>query len=192
LGIAGCDYIKIIFESIKSKEIGGISLNRYKFHALMLYIAYGLQYGFPNYRDIPYATEIGNDFATQYGVSYAFMNLSKFSNESGKWQSNEKLMDMFLKISSMSNENLFAKEIEILNPDLIISMNLKDKHKYLGTLKSPVFYGNNQQVCAQKLVTDYGEYDFLDCYHFSAPRKKWEIDYYLPIIEAAKNMLQIS
>ena len=41
-------------------------------------------------------------------------------------------------------------------------------------------------VCAQKLITHHGEYNFIDCYHFSAPNKKWNEDYYSPIVTASK------
>ena len=124
------------------------------------------------------------------------MNLSKFSNESGNWVSDEVLIDSFLRISSMLPENYFAKEIELLNPDLIIGMNLnedekKDRYKFLGELKYPIHYGNKGQVCAQKLITHYGEYNYIDCYHFSAPNKKWDEDYYSPIVTASKAILHM-
>jgi len=197
LEIAGCDYMETLFEAIKLNRIGEKTLNQNQLHRLLLYITYGLQRDLHNFENIPYATEISKDFATQHGISYAFMNLSKFSNESGEWQSDEELIDMFLKTSSMSNENLFAKEIEILNPHLIIGMNLNenermDRYKYLGKLKSQKFYGSERQVCAQRLETLVGEYNFLDCYHFSAIKKSDKNDFYLPIVEAVKNIFHTS
>lgn len=196
LGLAGCDYIENLFNAIKLGKIGDKALNKHKFHALMLYVVYGLQHNYLDYKNIPYATEINKNFATPDGISYAFMNLSKFSNESDNWVSDDALIDSFLKISSMSSENYFAKEIEILNPDLIIGMNLnedekKNRHKFLGELKYPTHYGNNGQVCVQKLITQCGEYNFIDCYHFSAPNKKCDEDYYSPIITASKAILHM-
>lgn len=185
------DYIEELFKAIKLGKIGDKTLNEHKFHALMLYVVYGLQHNCLDYNNIPCATEISKNFATPNGISYAFMNLSKFSNESGHWISDDALIDSFLRISSMSPENYFAKEIEILNPDLIIGMNLnedekKDRYKFLGELKCPTHYGDKGQVCAQKLITHHGEYNFIDCYHFSVPNKKWNEDYYSPIVTASK------
>ena len=190
------DYIEELFKAIKLGKIGDKTLNEHKFHALMLYVVYGLQHNCLDYNNIPCATEISKNFATPNGISYAFMNLSKFSNESGHWISDDALIDSFLRISSMSPENYFAKEIEILNPDLIIGMNLnedekKDRYKFLGELKYPTHYGNKGQVCAQKLITRYREYNFIDCYHFSAPNKKWDEDYYSPIVTASKAILHM-
>ena len=194
LGLSGCDYINELYAAIKLGKVGGKSLDNYKFHALMLRIAYGLQHDFPDYQDIPTPTELSKSFATSEGVSYAFMNLSKLSNESGIWKSDKALIDKFLSNSIMPQENYFAREIEILNPDLIISMNLNenekiDRHRFIGVLKCPAYFGNNGQICAQKLVTRYGEYDFIDSFHFSAPNKKCEEDYYLPIVAAVKDIL---
>lgn len=160
------DYIEELFKAIKLGKIGDKTLNEHKFHALMLYVVYGLQHNCLDYNNIPCATEISKNFATPNGISYAFMNLSKFSNESGHWISDDALIDSFLRISSMSPENYFAKEIEILNPDLIIGMNLnedekKDRYKFLGELKCPTHYGDKGQVCAQKLITHHGEYKAL-------------------------------
>lgn len=189
LDMSGANYIETMFKAIKAKVIGGKHINKHQFHRLMLCITHGLQQNCMEYKDIPYASEISDSFATPLGISFAFMNLSKFSNDSSNWNRDDKLIDEFLKISSKSNKNYFAEEINLLNPDLIISMNLnedekKDRHKFLGTLKNPSYYGNNKQVCAQILMTQYGEYKFLDCFHFSAPTKKDEIDFYLPIVEA--------
>lgn len=199
-GLAGCDYIEELFNAIKLGKIGEKTLNQHKFHALMLYVVYGLQHNCLDYEKIPCATEISRNFATSNGISYAFMNLSKFSNEANNYEANDSLIDSFLEISSMLPENYFAKEIRILDPNLIIGMNLNedekmDRHKFLGDLKNPTYYGNNGQVCAQKLIThhdgEYREYNFIDCYHFSAPNKKWEKDYYSPIVSASKTILHM-
>lgn len=193
-GLDGCDYIEVLYKAIKSKKIGKRGISQHKFHTLMLYVVYGLQHGFIDYESIPHAEQICECFAEQNGISYAFMNLSKLSNESGETKAKNELIDYFLDLSS-SKSDFFAREIELLNPDLIIGMNLneggkRDRYKYLGELKNPRWYGDNNQVCAQKLITkNHKEYDFLDCYHFSAPRKKWKEDYYDPIVLAVKDIL---
>lgn len=198
--LSGSNYIEIVHEAIKKKEVGGRPLNSCKFHALMLYVTYGIQQLIANnsivdYFDLPYATEISEDFATQKGISYAFMNLSKFSNESENWKFCRELAKCFLNITSSSDNNFFAGEIELLNPDIIIGMNIDEMWKnynMLGKLDNPEYYGDNNQVRAYTLRIQNREYRFLDCrFHFAAPRKKWNENYYSPILAAVKAILSL-
>lgn len=101
------------------------------------------------------------------------MNLSKFSNESGAWQADEELIDSFLKLSLNPYYDFFAHEINILDPDIIISMNLEERMKYMGTFSNPKWYGEKKHdVCYQILTTSLGkQYPLLDTWHFSAPNK---------------------
>ena len=64
LELAGCDYIEELFKAIKLGKIGDKTLNKHKFHSLMLYVVYGLQHNGLDYKNIPYATEISKNFAT--------------------------------------------------------------------------------------------------------------------------------
>lgn len=42
LGMAGLNYVKTLFEAYKANSVGEKSLDEYKFHHLMFYIAYGI------------------------------------------------------------------------------------------------------------------------------------------------------
>ena len=86
----------------------------------MFYITYGVNNGFPAYSDVPYATELAETFATRDGISFAFMNLSKISNEEKSWQTKWGRVDASLKVSEAS-VCLEEREVEILRPDVVIS-----------------------------------------------------------------------
>jgi len=186
LEIGGYDYSELLYQAYKKHRVGNKSLNSNKFHALMMYVTYGINHNHPRYIDLPCAETIADSFGTKDGISFSFMNISKFSNESGRWPADYDLINEFINKSKYKNENLFAKEISIINPDIIIGMNLCDLFENIGSFQNFKSYGTKDQVCLQELRTVYGVYPFIDSYHFSAPYKKWDEDYYSPIIEAFK------
>lgn len=165
-----------------AKRIGEKHLNAHFFHARMLHISYGLLNGFCDWDGIPWATEIGDTFARPGGISSAFMNLSKVSNESGNWPADWNLIDKSLAVSS-ENGNLIKKQIDILEPDIIISMNiLPQLKKILGDLvlfhqagKADGYFVN---VGGKKTL-------LIDAYHFSYVAS--HVDYfYAPICEIVR------
>jgi hypothetical protein len=80
--LSGMDYMEILFEAYKNNNIGGRTLDQHTFHHRMYYLAYGiLKGGGIPYRDVPYASELAKDFGTPAGISFAFMELSKYSND---------------------------------------------------------------------------------------------------------------
>ncbi|MGI6718834.1 MAG: hypothetical protein ACOX4D_06795 [Bacteroidales bacterium] len=183
LEIGGANYMELLYEAYLEDNIGGITLNRYKFHYTMLYITYAIEHGEYKWNNIPYASDFISEFAQPNGISNAFMNLSKFSNESGEWPADNDLIQTFLEASSKSQVNFFAKEIDLLSPGIIIGMNHGERMKYLGTFSSQKMY-NGKDVCFQYLHTPSGKsYPYLDCWHFSS-RKTFETDIFNPIIEA--------
>lgn len=176
------------FDAYHNKKVGSLPLNRYQFHATMLYISYALKHKIYYWDEIPYATEFVDEFGKTNGCSFAFMNFSKLSNESGLWQADEKLIDTFVELSKNPICNFFAKEIGLLNPNVIIGMNLGERMKQLGEFSNIRYYGSKNDVCFQTLKTsDKKEYVFLDAWHFSAPSKSPERDIFNPIIESLKD-----
>lgn len=153
-------------------------------HRRMFYITYGVNNGFPAYSDVPYATELAETFATRDGISFAFMNLSKISNEEKSWQTKWGRVDASLKVSEAS-VCLEEREVEILRPDVVISMNLGERLKRLGKLTG---IERTPEVRAYRL--DAGQAKgilLLDTWHFAAPRKRDEEHYYNPIQKALRN-----
>lgn len=188
LEIGGCNYMEFLYEAYQEKQIGSRTLNQHRFHSTMLYLTYAIEYGVYDLKNIPYANEFISEFAQLNGISNAFMNLSKFSNESGKWMANQSLINTFTSASRKASVNFFATEIDLLSPDIIFGMNLGGNMKCFGIYESPKMYGNNNDVCFQILKTPSGkEYPYLDCWHFSAPGKKVERDIFNPAIEALKD-----
>lgn len=120
IGLAGCDYIEALFQAYKQNRIGGKSVNGYTFHRRLLYMLYGIQHGFPEWSDVPAAQAIAQTFATPSGISCAFLNASKTSNESGHWATDAQALQNALE----KGAPFLKKELELLNPDLIISSNV--------------------------------------------------------------------
>ena len=183
LGMVGNDYIDVLFDAYHNKIVGDRNLNRYSFHSTMLYIAYALQHSEYDWDYVPYATQFIEEFGRENGCSFAFMNISKFSNESGQWKADNKLIDKFIELSC----GFHGREIDLLNPDIIIGMNLQHRMPCLGTFENPLYYGRKNAVCYQVLKTATGkEYIYLDTWHFSAIGKSPDKDIFAPVIEALR------
>lgn len=178
LGLTGDHYLDLLHGCYKAGRLGDKSLNQSQFHALMLRIAYGLNNNCCSWDDIPTATEIANAFATADGISFAFMNLSKFSNESDDYQADWPLIDSFINSFTNEKENHFNKQIEIINPDIIVTMNLEKRLGALGERTSLEYTPNAAYFrlkCADRDIL------LMDLHHFSAV-KTHEEAFYRPIL----------
>ena len=193
LEIAGTNYQEFLYGAYLDNRIGLQTLNQSKFHSTMLYIAYALENKEYNWLNIPYAEETIHEFARENGFSFAFMNLSKFSNESGEWEADVKLINKFIELSLKSKENFFGTEIDLLEPDIIIGMNLGGWAECLGTFsESQGCFGSNDDVQICSLITQTGkEYLYFDTWHFAAPWKSPRRDIFYPLLEALKAKLII-
>ena len=134
--------MEFLYEAYQEKRIGNKTLNQHKFHSTMLYLTSAIKHEVYKWEEIPYADEFISEFAQPEGISNAFMNLSKFSNESGCWTADNNLIDSFISASIQSPVNLFATEIDLLAPDIIFGMNFSERMKCLGNFESPKMYGN--------------------------------------------------
>lgn len=183
-GISGCDNMRVLFQAYKNKRIGKQHINSNLFHKRMLYIAYGLNNGMCDWtNDIPYADIIAEKFGTSNGISFAFMNLSKFSNESDEWQSNWSMIGKSADASNSGVANYIHEEISILSPDLIITMNLGEHLPVLGAV-TPITPGKPvgtywYNESARKTL-------LLDTFHFTALKKHDINDFYAPICDAMR------
>jgi hypothetical protein len=189
LGLTGDNYIDLLHHLYTSeKAIGDKTLNQHRFHALMFYITYGLNNDYCDWNDIPMATEIADTFATEQGISFAFMNLSKLSNDSTDWQADWNLIDGFVEAFNDSPINYFAKQIDTICPDIILTMNLESRLKALGEI-NVIEYGE----CASyyTLQTTDKEYLLIDLYHFSAIKPQQSC-YYDPILQGIKKFKMLN
>jgi len=179
--ISGFNYIDVLYPAYReTKRIGSQPLNINKFHSRMLYIAYGVMNGMPEWKDIPYASEIGDTFGGANGLSFAFMNLSKLSNDGDRWQADWDVINAAHELSTRSR-NFNQEQLAILEPHIVITMNLGDRIASLGQL-TPI----HSSDLARSFWLDSGGHRSLliDTWHFSAPYKDDIKDYYEPICHA--------
>lgn len=175
IGINGQNYIECLYDAYKFNSIGEKTLDSSSFHNRMYYITYGIENNFPDWESLSYASKMAEKFGLRDGISFAFMNLSKFSNESGNWNVDWELVDSFL--NSIKNTKFLFEEISIINPDLIITMNLQDRLKNLGDIKE-IEYG--EKICVYSLKVNNRDIYIFDTYHFSSTKNSSE-DFYSPI-----------
>jgi len=112
--------------------------NQGSFTRRLFYIVEGIKSkGTLNFKEVHKKTAngIAKELRKTKDYGYAIMNISKYSNgakDGGK--ANYKLINSFLEHSNLEKRNFFREELAILDPDVIITLNLwngKIKSKYL-------------------------------------------------------------
>lgn len=181
LGIAGCNYQEILWEGYTQENS---KINRDKFHCRMFYLTYAILNNQFDYSRIPYASKLTASFGSNK-MSFAFMNLSKLSNEAEHFAAD------WNKINSSYNNssNFIQTEVQILEPDIIFTMNIS------GYIEK-IFQGNLKKLDLENtLVRPYSlklngkKVLLIDTFHFSA-RKGIQANYLTPVqecIEKYKN-----
>lgn len=183
-GISGFNYIDALLPCYhEGKRIGKQHLNRSKFHSRLLQIAYGIINGMVEWHQIPRASEIGNTFGKENGLSFAFMNISKLSNDSEQWSSAWDVINVQHQLCNQARR-FNEEQIAILQPQLVITMNLGARLASLGQLSEPLH--QDGQTRAFRLNSHGHRSLLIDSWHFSAPRKKAKVDYYVPICSAVR------
>ena len=182
------NYLEGIYKATKEKE-GWLLGNN--FHTMMLYLAYAFQKGEFEWEKILEARDLVPKFGTDE-LSFAFMNLSKFSNES---ENSEKvdwnLVTESAKISTQNEKgrNFIYEEIVLLDPDVVITMNLMEHWRDViadeERTKRIETDLPSDAVTSYELKLDKKPVLLLDTYHFSA-RKGPRETFFDPIIEAVK------
>lgn len=194
LPIPHCCYISdFIPRYQKGCMDNGKSINRVRFHKLLLQVAYGIldKRGPLKWQDVLNAKSICEDHIIFNKVSFAFMNLGKVSHESSEpcgvnadWDKIKFAVDV-----STGKRNFIKEEVELLAPDLMIAMNLNENP--LGR----DYYGSVFGANLIRKVPDCNVYDvelscdkhipLLDCWHFSG-RFCEEKYIYQPIVNALR------
>lgn len=164
----------------------------------ILYIVYGIKTkGEFKFEEIPDSLGILNEMYDSKKYGFASINISKYSNDNkSNWQTNINLVHRFLKDSELEKTNFFQKELEILNPDVIITANLWDiiESDYINLcLPKSNFQKTKNVIHNGETVAEYGKYnlngkiiDFIDLYHFSA-KKSDKYCYYNPVMKILFN-----
>lgn len=158
LGIGGEDYIEVLLQGIQANDPRGqrswnkehpnesyfrvITNNSDPLLSKMLYCTYGLNNGYCRYTDMPWASDMGqnlfgrkegiNNNLGKPGLSYAFINYSKFDNPSEvSYAADSRRIQTYADMVQQSGLNWFAKQISLLDPDVIIEMNIGSKCIFL-------------------------------------------------------------
>ena len=146
-------------------------------------MAYGVLNGkstLDDFNAMPCASEIGDNFATENGVSFAFMNLSKISNETTIYA------DMnLIKKRAQEGGGFIRRELDILEPDIIVSGNVGhiltqmfDHFEVVGRV--------GEDVCVHKAKLNGREILYLDCWHFSNFTKSDFDNFFSPVCSIIK------
>jgi hypothetical protein len=111
------------------------------------------------------------------------MNISKLSNEGENWSSDWDTINTSIRLST-EGRNFIEEEIAILEPDIIIAMNLKEKYDLLGkrsdwTAETEGLYSGWLDSCGHRSL-------LIDSWHFSAPGRDSIKHYYVPICTAIR------
>jgi hypothetical protein len=195
VGMSGMDYIGTLYNAYKENNVGGKTLDAYATEARQFYLAYGLLHnGAVPYREVPYASELAKTFGTANGISFAFMELSKYSNdaEDANRRRDAELMARFLRDSHLEKRNLVREELSLLNPDIILTMNLWGSgidsallDQALGTVR---FIVNPEPAISVNMLSINGrDVPLFDLWHF-ASRKNTETDFYNPVMRAWRGL----
>lgn len=171
------------------KHVDGICINRVKFHKMLMQVAYGIVHSC-RWNQIPYASEICADGNVFDHVSFAFMNLCKWSHESDDKSKSGTGADWtaineFVEKSLTTETNFFIDEIRLLRPDIIISMNLGPGiiKKVFGEKVTRIDNTNpNCYAYCLEVAKNLAPILVLDPWHFSARNKDEQTEIYEPLL----------
>ena len=194
----GEDYIKELLKGYWEDAVAGVTVNRHAFHSRMMYIAHGAikEHFEKPYYDLDYASDIAKTFGKPEGISFAFMELSKYSNEAedANAHCNTELMKQFLEDSDIENTRFIQKEIELLSPDIIITMNLWECGLEPALIEKAL--GKVSQICGNvylphatlNSITIGGrQVPLIDMAHFSS-RKSHKKAFYDPAMTIMRDL----
>jgi hypothetical protein len=186
IGLSGENYTENLYNAYSENSISDKSLNQSLFHRRIFYLVWSILNGEADYPSVPYAKDMLNDFQSGK-LGFSLINLSKFSNEEGKYNACWPLINKSVELST-KGRNLIREEIEILNPDLIFSMNLEPYLKFFGEL-TPLHSDaiSSSEIKAYKLMVAGRNVLLLDTFHFSAVMKEKET-FFDPIVKTLKSV----
>lgn len=176
----------------------GVNINRVKFHKMLIKVAYGLIHDCPwratkaHPEQIPSAFEICQDGKVFERATFAFMNLCKWTHEHVKeggkdekekgtgWGVDREAVDEFVNKSVTQKRNFFLEEIELLDPDIIITLHHMPNliARWTGNLAKRV--ATNGNCCVYRLSNGKHERMIFDPWHFSSWKSE-ERDIYNPL-----------
>lgn len=183
-GLNSCDYIQAFYEVLRrGKFQSNESVNKSMFHRRIFYMAYGILKGFPKWNDVPYPDKYCNEIFTEHGISFAFMNISKFSPDSNYRRTN---WDDVMRSVREGASNI-KKEVELLAPDIVITMSFLRNQEIRAALfdSCEAVDCTNPNVHVYRATNGGKNILVLDTWHFSALKSELQC-YYQPIEQALR------
>jgi hypothetical protein len=186
-GISGNDLIERIINTFRNDIKFSPSWRR------ILYMAYGIKNnGLIKFEEVKEKTAngIAKEMVKDNDYGYAMMNFSKYSNDcEDGGTADVDLINKFIEDSHLDKRNFLKEELEILDPDIIITANLWDKkiirNEYLEYMfKDIKFVGNEGGVANLSTMELNGKtIRIIDLYHFSRPFVGDQEYYYDPVMK---------
>lgn len=186
----GC-WIGNVFELYSTGWSWGKWIDQIAFHKRMIKVAYSLGYCdavYPEWECIPRARDLIQNEILMKKYGFAFMNLGKIGHGSESavgTNADWKLIHKSVDISTGGSRNYIAEEINLLDPDIIISMNLS-ANKLVFEL---AFDGRLCEIDKNVDCNVYGykingekRIPLLDVWHFSGSSGGQEGYYYYDVI----------
>lgn len=164
-------------------------MNASTFWRRILYIVYGIKtQGKYKYEDIPFANEIAAEMVKTKDYGFAQINISKYSNDRADGaKADYKLINRFFKDSDLEKRNYFLEQLELLEPDVIITANLWDgkiaeEHLNLCFPKLRLEKQIDDLIDYWKCTIANKEVKLLNLWHFSKPGSDQD-NYYDPVMK---------
>ena len=158
----------------------------------LMKILYSIENGFhEDYEKIPSTDEIVKTIGKPDGLSFSIMELSKYGNENYDSQKVDKaLIEQFFEDSKLDKRNFYEEELKILDPHLIITMNLRAISNKINNYIDKYFFGRFNftpikpfgDTYLHSVIINGKKIPLIDTYHFSAIMSTKEV-FYNPIIE---------
>ena len=183
-GLNSCDYIKAFYDVLRrGKFATNESINKSMFHRRIFYMAYGILKDFPKWSDVPYPDKYSKDIFTEHGISFAFMNISKFSPDSNYRRTD--WGDVMRSVREGAAN--IRKEVELLAPDIVITMSFLRNQEIRSALfdTCEAVDCTNPNVHVYRATNGGKQILVLDTWHFSALKSELQC-YYQPIEQALR------
>lgn len=172
----GFHYIDKHYEWIKARNFNGKPLNQIWVWRKLLKFTWGILHE-ASWEAIPDAEELATTFAEKDGFSFAIENISKISRPwNGDVNADWSIIQGFIKDSLSAGKNFYGREIGLINPDLVISMNLAESVEEAVFGDSLEYVKNsNPDVAIFNLGINGKIIPLLDTWHFSARKNEEEM-----------------
>lgn len=164
--------------------------NRSQYWKRIVRIVYGTKNeGKIPLENVPEPNEVLKEMCEKNDYGFAHIEISKFANPSEDGGTSDvKTIRTFLENTDLT---FISKEIEIINPDLIITLNLWDNSLKIQNYLSEIFTNcklsnESEKGKLYKTTINNKVYNIMDIYHLTAHKTNEE--YYNPIMKAYKSL----